>query len=107
ERAVAVFMPAWIIASLSQPISAVAFVTDGIHWGTGDYPYMRNGMIISTIIAGVMLYLINPNAENAFTLVWLAMVLWILIRAIVGIIRVYPGIGNAPIGNQKVKMKHA
>lgn len=103
ERAVAVFMPAWIIASVSQPISAVAFVTDGIHWGTGDYRYMRNGMIISTIIAGFGLYLINPTADNAFTLVWMAMVLWIFIRAVIGIVRVYPGIGNAPLGNEKVK----
>lgn len=107
ERAIAVFMPAWIIASISQPLSAVAFVTDGIHWGTGDYRYMRNGMIVSTVIAGALLFLINTTAENAFTLVWLAMVLWIFIRAIFGIIRVYPGIGNAPIGNQKVKIKPA
>ena len=62
-------MSAWIIASVSQPLSAVAFVTDGIHWGTGDYRYMRNGMVISTLIAAVMLYSINITAANAFMMV--------------------------------------
>lgn len=68
--AVALFMPAWIIASLTQPLSAIAFVTDGIHWGTGDYTYMRNGMVIATGCAVAMLYSINTGADNAFTLVW-------------------------------------
>ncbi|MGB7342504.1 MAG: MATE family efflux transporter, partial [Phototrophicaceae bacterium] len=62
ERAVAVFMPAWIIASVSQPLSAIAFVTDGIHWGTGDYRYMRNGMITATVIAALVLGSINITA---------------------------------------------
>ncbi|MEM9953000.1 MAG: MATE family efflux transporter [Chloroflexota bacterium] len=103
EGAIAVFMPAWIIASISQPLSAIAFVTDGIHWGTGDYRYMRNGMVISTVIAGGMLLAININADNAFTLVWLATVLWIFVRSIFGVIRIYPGIGDAPIGNARVQ----
>lgn len=103
ESAISIFMSGWIIASLMQPLSAIAFVTDGIHWGTGDYRYMRNGMVISTVIAGIMLYSIDTGAENAFTLLWLAMVLWILLRSIFGVIRIYPGIGNAPLGNQKIK----
>lgn len=103
--AIAVFMPAWIIASVSQPLSAVAFVTDGIHWGTGDYRYMRNGMLISTIIAGGLLYSINPSADNAFTMVWLATVLWIFVRSIFGVIRIVPGVGNAPLGTAKVKIE--
>ncbi|GAB5493283.1 MAG: MATE family efflux transporter [Phototrophicaceae bacterium] len=103
--AIAVFMPAWIIASVSQPLSAVAFVTDGIHWGTGDYRYMRNGMLISTIIAGGLLYSINPSADNAFTMVWLATVLWIFVRSIFGVIRIVPGVGKAPLGAAKVKIE--
>ena len=103
ESAIPVFMSGWILASLMQPLSAIAFVTDGIHWGTGDYRYMRNGMIVSTLIAGFMLYSINTEANNAFMLVWLAMVIWIFLRSIWGVIRVYPGVGNAPIGNQQVK----
>ena len=27
--------PAWMAAALFQPLAALAFVTDGIHWGTG------------------------------------------------------------------------
>ena len=103
ETAVPVFMGAWIVASVSQPLSAVAFVTDGIHWGTGDYRYMRNGMVISTLIAAAMLYSINITAANAFMMVWIAQVVWIFVRSIFGVIRVWPGIGNAPIGNKRIK----
>lgn len=105
EAAVAVFLPAWIVASISQPLSAVAFVTDGIHWGTSDYRYMRNGMIVSTVIAAAALLLIDTTAANALVYVWLATVLWITVRSIWGIVRVFPGVGDAPIGVAKVKAK--
>ncbi|MEL6404891.1 MAG: MATE family efflux transporter [Chloroflexota bacterium] len=107
ESAVAVFMPAWIVASVSQPLSAVAFVTDGIHWGTGDYRYMRNGMIIATLIASISLFLIDTTANNALVYVWLGTVLWIALRSIWGIVRVFPGVGDAPIGAEKVQASPA
>ncbi|MGJ3239306.1 MAG: MATE family efflux transporter [Anaerolineae bacterium] len=102
--AVAVFMPAWIIASISQPLSAVAFVTDGIHWGTGDYRYMRNGMIIASLLASALLLGIDTSAEGAFTWVWGATVVWIFVRSVFGVVRVWPGIGNAPIGKQQAQI---
>ncbi|MGB7340177.1 MAG: hypothetical protein WBC91_14870, partial [Phototrophicaceae bacterium] len=83
---------------------AIAFVTDGIHWGTGDYRYMRNGMITATVIAALVLGSINITADDAFTYVWVATVLWIFIRSIFGVIRVWPGIGNAPIGNKNLEI---
>ncbi|MEO1646937.1 MAG: MATE family efflux transporter, partial [Chloroflexota bacterium] len=104
---VAVFMPAWIVASVSQPLSAVAFVTDGIHWGTGDYRYMRNGMLLATLIACVSLFLIDTTANNALVYVWLGTVLWIALRSIWGIVRVFPGVGDAPIGAEKVQANPA
>lgn len=105
ENAVAVFIPAWVAASLMQPLSAIAFTTDGIHWGTGDYRYMRNGMIVATLIAGGLMLLVNTEVANALLWVWVLTILWVGIRGLWGMVRVYPGIGNAPIGNQKIKRK--
>ncbi len=97
EDATAVFYAAWIIASLSQPLSALAFVTDGIHWGTGDYRFLRNAMILATVCGLLGLQLIASDKPGAFSGVWLMTVLWISIRAFWGVARLYPGIGDSPL----------
>ena len=91
----AVFHAAWIVAALSQPLNALAFVTDGIHWGTGDYRYLRNAMLMATVCALLGLALL-PIDGAAFAGVWLMMLLWMLIRAIWGVARLVPGIGDSP-----------
>ena len=96
ESALAVFASAWLIAALSQPFNAVAFITDGIHWGTGDYRYLRNGMILATAVGSAGLLLIDADRPDAFRLVWAATTLWIVVRAAVGLVRIWPGIGNSP-----------
>jgi MATE family multidrug resistance protein len=85
-----------------QPLSGLAFVTDGIHWGTGDYAYMRNGMFAATVMSSVILLLIDPAAGSAFIWVWWAMLLWVTVRAIFGLIRIWPGVGRAPLRLQPV-----
>lgn len=95
-EAVTVFVPAWTIAALLQPIAAVAFVTDGVHWGTGDYAYMRNGMILASGIGGLLLWLVDPTGTNAFLWVWLVTLIWLAVRAAFGLIRIWPGVGRAP-----------
>ncbi len=93
ESAFAVFGTAWLIAAVSQPLNALSFGTDGIHWGTGDYRYLRNAMIVATAIGAVAIYLIDERGPDALTLVWLATALWILIRAVLGLVRIWPGSG--------------
>lgn len=93
----AVFLPAWIIAAISPPFNALAFITDGIHWGTGDYRYLRNAMLLATVIGAAALFAIDTAAANAFTWVWVATTIWVLFRAIFGALRVWPGIGDAPL----------
>lgn len=97
ENAVAVFYGAWIIALLSQPLSALAFVTDGIHWGTGDYRFLRNAMILATVCGLLGLQLIASDEPGAFNGVWLMTAIWISIRAFWGVARLYPGIGDSPL----------
>lgn len=96
-EAVAVFIPAWQIAALMQPLAGLAFVTDGIHWGTGDYTYMRNGMLAASGAGALLLLLVDPAAAGAFVWVWWATLLWVTVRAVFGIIRIWPGVGSAPL----------
>ncbi len=80
---------------MTQPLNALSFVTDGIHWGTGDYAYLRNAMIVATGTGVLVLLCIDPTHAQAFAQVWLAMAVWIVIRAMFGLLRIWPGIGKA------------
>lgn len=92
-----IFVGAWIIAAITQPLNSMAFISDGIHWGTGDYTYLRNAMFLAVLIAGGAGLLIDINSPNAFTQVWQATALWIAVRGLLGVLRVFPGIGDPPL----------
>lgn len=92
-----IFFPAWLAAVISQPINALAFATDGIHWGTGDFRFLRNVMIAATSFGAAAIYLLNETAPGALTWIWLITALWITIRAAFGVLRVWPGIGQSPL----------
>ncbi|MGA7304615.1 MAG: MATE family efflux transporter, partial [Rhodothermales bacterium] len=66
------FHVAWWLAAISQPLNALSFGTDGIHWGTGDYAFLRNAMIISTAVGVGLLLSIDTSGEDALRLIWLA-----------------------------------
>ncbi len=91
-----IFSSSWILSALCQPINSLAFATDGIHWGTGDFPYLRNVMITATLIGSIAVLLIDYNQPESLFYVWLVFGLWIIIRAGFGIIRIWPGIGKSP-----------
>ena len=97
DDAVAIFLAAWLVASLSQPLNAIAFITDGIHWGTSDYGFLRNGMIAATLCGLVGLQMIATDRLDAFASIWLVTMLWASLRALWGLLRLYPGIGNSPL----------
>lgn len=96
--AYAAFGPGWIVVALSQPVGALSFATDGIHWGTGDFRYLRNAMIVATLIGGAAILVVEAlHPENVLVYIWLATALWTSVRAGFGIIRIWPGIGRAPL----------
>ena len=96
--AYAVFGPGWVVVALSQPIGALSFATDGIHWGTGDFRYLRNAMIVATLVGGAAVLLVESwRPEPVLVYIWLATGLWTLVRAGFGIVRIWPGIGQAPL----------
>ncbi len=99
--ALALFAPAWFVAALAQPFSALSFITDGIHWGTGDYRYLRNAVALATVCGGLGLALLDESRPGALTWVWIITASWIVIRAFFGMIRIWPGIGNSPLSGTR------
>ena len=95
------FAPAWIVSAFLQPIAALAFVTDGIHWGTGDFIYLRNGVLLATLLGALMLMAMDGLAMASLTTIWVVTGVWIIVRAIWGTIRIWPGIGQSPLSRLK------
>jgi MATE family multidrug resistance protein len=91
--AVSLFHSAWLIVVVVQPVNALAFSTDGIHWGTGDYRYLRNAVLLATCIGALGLFLV-PHSLNW---VWMMTAIWIGVRATMGMVRIWPGIGKSPL----------
>ena len=97
ETAVSVFISAWFLAAVVQPVNALAFVTDGVHWGTGDFRYLRNGMLAATFTSALLLWLVGVSGSQSLALIWLVTAVWIILRAAFGMLRIWPGIGRAPL----------
>lgn len=95
--AAAAFTGVWMIAAMVQPINAFAFATDGIHWGTGDYAYLRNVVLVSTISSSLLLFYLESLGTLTLTGVWGVMILWVSVRALGGMVRIWPGIGKSPL----------
>jgi len=97
ESSVVVFRDAWRICALFMPLNSISFATDGIHWGTGDFAYLRNAVITATFAGIGTLYLAGLYGNLSLAGIWMVTGVWILVRSILGIIRIWPGIGNAPL----------
>jgi MATE family multidrug resistance protein len=90
------FVGAWWVAALFQPLNSLSFVTDGIHWGTSDYRFLRNAVATATGTGAVLLAVFeDPGFELAD--VWLVTGAWIAVRAAFGVARIWPGFGHAPL----------
>jgi MATE family, multidrug efflux pump len=54
--AVPPFRGAWLLTLVTQPVNALAFATDGIHWGMGDFRFLRNVVLAGTVSAGSLFF---------------------------------------------------
>jgi MATE family multidrug resistance protein len=97
ESARAAFPAAWMVAALAQPLNALSFITDGVHWGTGDFRYLRNAMLAATLAGAVLLACVDVAAPGALVAIWVVTVVWTVIRATFGVLRIWPGLGYAPL----------
>ncbi len=96
-EALPLFRSAWLPATLSLPLNALGFATDGIHFGTGDYRFLRNAMLLCTAVGAGALLWIDPASPSALFWIWLVTLGWNGVRGGFGVARVWPGIGQAPL----------
>jgi MATE family multidrug resistance protein len=98
ESALIAFGSAWWLALLFQPLNALAFGTDGVHWGTGDFAFLRNATIVATAVGIALLYAIGAWVGLSLPLIWAVTGVWIGVRVLFGVGRVWPGSSKAPLG---------
>lgn len=100
ETAVRVFLPAWAVSAMSQPVSSLAFLTDGVHWGTGDYRFLRNAMVVAALVGFSGIWLLDLTGTQELYWVWIVVGIWVSVRALFGVLRIWPGIGKSVFRSQ-------
>ncbi|MFD3530965.1 MATE family efflux transporter [Streptomyces sp. NPDC058664] len=72
-------LPALLVVALSQPISGVVFVLDGVLMGAGDGPYLAWAMLL-TLAVFAPVALVIPVLGGGLTAIWWAMTLMMSVR---------------------------
>ncbi|MEU1337963.1 MATE family efflux transporter [Streptomyces sp. NPDC005827] len=72
-------LPALLIVAVSQPISGVVFVLDGVLMGAGDGPYLAGAMVV-TLAVFTPVALLVPVLGGGLTALWGAMTLMMAVR---------------------------
>ncbi len=92
-----IFLQAWWIAACWQPVNALSFVTDGIHWGARDYRYLRDAMLVASGLGAAALFTNEAVGTSSLIAIWWITGAWIALRAGCGMLRIWPGVGAAPL----------
>ncbi|MEU6917820.1 MATE family efflux transporter [Streptomyces olindensis] len=74
-----VALPALVIVALSQPISGIVFVLDGVLMGAGDGPYLAWAMLL-TLAVFTPAALLVPVWGGGLTALWATMTLMMTVR---------------------------
>ncbi|QUW80909.1 MATE family efflux transporter [Streptomyces mirabilis] len=72
-------LPALVLVAVSQPISGVVFVLDGVLMGAGDGPYLAWAMLL-TLALFTPVALLVPTLGGGLTALWGAMTLMTTVR---------------------------
>lgn len=99
----ALFGSAWIWAAVAQPLNALAFATDGVHWATRDYRWLRDAVGLATLVGAAGLAVLPGDPARGLAGIWIVTAVWIAIRAGLGAVRVWPGVGAAPLGRSAAR----
>ncbi|KAL9996427.1 putative multi antimicrobial extrusion protein [Helianthus debilis subsp. tardiflorus] len=75
----------------TQPINSIAFIFDGVNFGASDYAYSAYSMILVAI--GIIGSLFALYRAAGFVGIWVALSIFMGLRAIVGIWRIGTGTG--------------
>jgi MATE family multidrug resistance protein len=93
--AVAVFLPAWYVSAASLPINSVTFLTDGVNLGTGDYRFLRDAVSAASLTGIAGLWLVETSPWGSLTSIWIVIGIWTALRGLLGMLRIWPGIGKS------------
>jgi putative MATE family efflux protein len=74
-----VALPALVIVALSQPVSGIVFVLDGVLMGAGDGPYLAWAMLLTLVVFAPVALLV-PALGGGLTALWATMTLMITVR---------------------------
>ncbi|MBB6415929.1 MATE family efflux transporter [Streptomyces sp. AK010] len=85
-----VALPALIIVALSQPISGIVFVLDGVLMGAGDGSYLAWAMLL-TLAVFTPVALLVPALGGGLTALWATMTLMMTVRMLTLWIRARSG----------------
>ncbi|WP_030685729.1 MATE family efflux transporter [Streptomyces globisporus] len=72
-------LPALLVVALSQPVSGVVFVLDGVLMGAGDGPYLAWAMLLTLAVFAPVALLV-PALGGGLTALWWAMTLMMAVR---------------------------
>ncbi|GMJ03594.1 hypothetical protein like AT4G38380 [Hibiscus trionum] len=75
-----------LFVSASQPINALAFIFDGLHYGVSDFPYAACSMMLLSAASSAFL-LFAPKALGLRG-VWLGLTLFMALRMTAGFVRI-------------------
>ncbi|XP_073156747.1 protein DETOXIFICATION 42 [Henckelia pumila] len=75
----------------TQPINALAFVLDGVNLGASDFAYSAYSMVTVAITSIVFLFILWWS--NGFVGIWIALTIYMCLRAFAGFWRIGTGTG--------------
>uniref|UniRef100_A0A1J3IV33 Protein DETOXIFICATION n=1 Tax=Noccaea caerulescens TaxID=107243 RepID=A0A1J3IV33_NOCCA len=75
----------------TQPINSLAFVLDGVNFGASDFAYTAYSMVgVAAVSIAAVIYMAK---FNGFVGIWIALTIYMGLRAITGIARIATGTG--------------
>ncbi|CAA0833466.1 MATE efflux family protein 1 [Striga hermonthica] len=75
----------------TQPINALAFVFDGVNFGASDFAYSAYSMVTVAIVSIIVLLILSSS--NGFVGIWIALTIYMSLRAFAGFWRIGTGTG--------------
>ncbi|XP_057513972.1 protein DETOXIFICATION 43-like [Actinidia eriantha] len=76
----------------TQPINSLAFVFDGVNFGASDFAYSAYSMVLVAAVSIASLFLLSKS--NGFVGIWIALTIYMGLRAFAGAWRMGTGTGH-------------
>lgn len=75
------------------PFNAVAFTFDGLYKGMGEGVFLRNLLVISTLLGFIPALLLGHFFAPGIEIIWLSIIVWMIFRGVIPLVR-FRGIGG-------------